>query len=480
MLMRLFLLLTTIIIFLSPLNGLTAQQMIKIGSGSEAGVYYPFAVGIADLINSKLQIMAKALSTGGSAANNEKLLNNEIQLAMMQNDVAFYAYENLENITSNPELRAIASLYSEDVHIVVRNDSGIQKLEDMKQKKINIGSFDSGQYRNAKQILEEAGIFNQVKRDHSKFDKAVDKLINGEIDGLFYTVGWPAKGLTRLANSTACRFISLEDSIIDKFIYDYPFYVKSFIPSGAYNGLDKPLQTIAVRATLVTQAQLPDSLVYAISKLVFENTDYLQKEHHQKWAQVELMHSHKGIGIPFHPGAKAYFDENVVPVTQRPYYKAPVIGYVRQGAKVKIYKNKWNRYKVMTKNFQQGWIKRKFVRRESVTRQSNIKGGEVTAYRLNFRRKPSLKASVLDLLKHGEQLERMKNENNEYEFYDNPDDDITWFKLFRSNGDIGWASSHPKYLKKIDLEVFYGKFVVPSVPSEIKEIKKRARIDYFK
>jgi len=420
-----------------PLISHSAQD-INIGSGSKAGTYYPFAVGIAGVLNKHLKnVKAVAHSTGGSAYNNERILAKTMEMAMMQNDVAFYAYENLEKVAHNRRLRAIGTLYSEDIHIVVRKDSGIKTLNDMVDKRIAIGNEGSGQLRNSRQILESVGIYNRIIKDYSKFKEAVELLKHKKIDGLFYTVGYPAKGLTTLTKKVDCRFIALDNSTINQMLSDFPFYVKSHIPEGTYKGLNNNINTVAVKASLVVREDLPGSLVYAMTKVIFENLDDL-KTTHTKWAQVSQMKSRLGIGIPFHPGADEYFKKQVIEVRKKPFSMSPVIGYVNSGANLKIYTDKWNMYKIQTFTGEKGWIRQGEI---TDVKKSTIPGYRVKAKSYNFRSGPSLTDRPIRLLQQGDVFEKIGEQHNRK-------DSILWYKVRLENGDTGWVSSNRRYVER--------------------------------
>ena len=424
----------------------SGKEVIDIGSGSEAGTYYPFAVGIAQVLNDNLaNVKAQAHSTGGSLVNNKRMYAKALEMAMMQNDVAFYAYEQLEGVKLNKNLRAIGTLYPEDIHIVVRKDSGIKSLKDMVGKTIAIGNKGSGQRRNSVQILQTAGILAAVNKDGSKFKAAVEKLINGEIDGLFYTVGWPAKGLVELTNKVDCRFISLEKSLIKRMVSDFPFYVESFIPENTYHNLNTNIKTIAVKASLVVREDLDDSLVYAMTKVIFENLDFL-KTTHKKWENVSLMKSRLGIGIPFHHGAEEYFKRQVVAVRQKPYTMAPAIGYVNRGMKLKIYTDKWNMSKITTITGEKGWIPGSQITGKI---EGKLQGFTVRSEHLNFRKKPSLNNTPLRILEKDDVLEKIDQQKVQ-------SDDIQWIHVRLENGEEGWVSSSTRYIKEYNYTGYTG------------------------
>jgi len=432
------------------------KMSIKIGSGSVSGTYYPFATSIAKLINKRLEIDAEGLSTGGSAKNNEDLLNKKLEMALMQNDVSFYAYEGLENIPHNDNLRAIGSLFAEDVHIVVREDSGIYTINDMIGKNIGIGNTKSGQYRNAKQILKIVDIFNLIHRDNSKIEIAIKKMQKGEIDGLFYTAGWPTKAINQLTNSINCRFISLDDKLINKMCKEYPFYVKSYIPFGMYKNLKQNVKTIAVKAMLNTRADMPESLIYAITKLIYENTE-LMKKYHPKWNSVDLMSSRNGVGIPFHPGSNAYFKNNSISARSKPYSTAPVIGFAKTGTTLEIFRDRWNMYQVKLIDGSMGWVKKSVIKN---TQKSVIDGCIVTADQLNFRNSPGISNdNHIGVLFKSEIVQKIDSQNDK--------SGILWYKLRRESGLIGWASS--KYLSHKTINGFSGEVIMNNYKTPLQK-----------
>lgn len=441
----------------------SGEEVIDIGSGSEAGTYYPFAVGIAQVLNENLKdVKVNAHSTGGSLENNKRMDAKELEMAMMQNDVAFYGYEGLEGVKINRNLRAIGTLYPEDIHIVVRKDSGIESLKDMIGKKIAIGNIGSGQRRNSVQILETAGILAYITKDNSKFKVAVEKLKNGEINGLFYTVGWPATGLVDLTNEVDCRFISLDKSLIQNMVSDFPFYVESFIPKGTYRNLNTDIKTIAVKASLVVREDLSDSLVYAITKVIFENLDFL-KTTHKKWENVGIMKSRLGIGIPFHHGAEEYFEKQVVAVRKKPYSMARTIGYVDRGMKLKIYTDKWKMSKITTITGEKGWIPESQI---TDKKEGKIQGYRVKTQHLNFRKAPSLKNTPIRILEKDDILERIGQQKV-------LEDEINWIRVRLEDGEEGWVSSSRSYIQEFDYTGYTG-VVKPSDEQQESPLHYRA------
>ncbi len=276
-----------------------------------------------------------------------------------------------------------------------------------------------------------------MKKDDSEFKPAVELFKDGEIDGLFYTVGWPAIGLVDLTNEVDCRFITLDKLTINRMVSDYPFYVKSFIPEGTYRNLNTSIETIAVKASLVVREDLQDSLVYAMTKVIFENLDFL-KTTHKKWENVSIMKSRLGVGIPFHHGAAEYFKRQVIAVRKKPYSMAPTIGFVNRGMKLKIYTDKWNMSKITTITGEKGWIPEDQITEK---KEGKLEGYRVKCQHLNFRNGPSLNNIPLRTLRKDDVLERIGQQKVTA-------DEIKWIRVRLEDGEEGWISSNSKYIKE--------------------------------
>ncbi len=315
-----------ILLGLGLLAGALAQRVfITIGSGSTTGVYYPVAVGMAKIINDAgLEVRANARSTGGSVYNVGALEQGELQMALAQNDIAYYAYNGIvvEAFKDKParKLRGLATLYPEPVHLLARKASGIRRVPDLKGKRVYVGDVGSGVEQNAKQVLEAYGLsfedLGQVVRGQA--GQAAQLLQDGRIDAMFYTVGIGAAAIQQAALTTEIVVVPIELDKIASLRQKYPFYAQAVIPSGVYRGVDVAVPTVTVKAMLVASSDLPEEAVYRVVKLLFE----------EKLAEFQAIHANlknhfrlekalDGMPIPLHPGAYRFYREKGLSVPAR-------------------------------------------------------------------------------------------------------------------------------------------------------------------
>lgn len=291
---------------------------ITIYTGSGPGSVY-FAIGsmLAKVTNKKSNLIAaKAVTSGASVANAKAIGKGEAQVALIQNDVTWYAWEGKYQFEGKPikALRAIGTLYPEPVQIVVRADSGIKTLQDLAGKKVVVGAAGSGCAATAERVLKSAGVWDKIEPIYQTFEEAAQSLVLGQVDAEFTVIAYPAPAIDQIAVKVPVRLIPIPDDVIKK-LHDqgYPFYVKVIIPKGTYKGMTEDTQTIAVKSTLVVRKDLPDDVVYEITKILYENIDELAKAH-QVAKQIDINHAFDGLMIPLHPGAVKYYEEHGIKV----------------------------------------------------------------------------------------------------------------------------------------------------------------------
>ncbi len=300
-------------------NAQAKTQFVTIGTGGITGVYYPTGGAIAKMVNKKKKeygIRATVESTGGSVFNVNAVMNGDLEFGIVQSDRQYQAWHGLaewKDKGPQKDLRSVFSIHPESVTLVAAVDSGIKTIKDLKGKKVNIGNPGSGQRQNAIDALTAVGIDykKDLQAENVKASEAPGLLQDGRIDAFFYTVGHPS-GAIKEATSGArkVRFVSITGPEIDKMLAKFPYYAKSVIPVEMYPGAqnDKDIPTVGVKATLVTSAKVPDEIVYAITKEVFDNFDDFKKLH-PAYSTLTKQSMLEGLSAPIHPGAMKYYKE---------------------------------------------------------------------------------------------------------------------------------------------------------------------------
>lgn len=288
------------------------KKFINIATGGTAGVYYPLGGAIAEILNKNVQnAAAMAQSTGASVANINLLKDGKVELALVQNDTAYYAFSGTETFKDKKVtiLKGISTLYNETIQIVVLENSPIRTINDLKGRKVAVGSIGSGVEANARQILEVHGItYNDIKPQYSSFGEAANGLKDRDVDVAFVTAGAPTAAIQDIAFQSGIRLVPLEADKADMLIKKYPFYAKQTIKANTYPGQIVDIPTVAVKAMLVVSDNLDTDTVYKMTQAIYTNTDRLRAAH-QLGEGITKETALEGMPIPIHSGAEKFFNE---------------------------------------------------------------------------------------------------------------------------------------------------------------------------
>ncbi|NLL17814.1 MAG: TAXI family TRAP transporter solute-binding subunit [Clostridia bacterium] len=284
---------------------------INIATGGTSGTYYPLGGAMADIFNRNIDgVNASAQSTGASVANINLIRDNSAQIALVQNDIAYYAVNGTEMFEGNQYegLKGLSTLYPETVQIITLASANINSVEDLKGKKVAVGAAGSGTEANARQILAAAGItYEDISVQYLSFGEAASNLKDGNVDAAFVTAGFPTAAVQDIAASRGVKLIPLTDELIADLVSDYPFYTETPIPAGTYPNQDEEVKAVSVMAMLVTGDTLDQELVYNMMDALYGNLDRLEAAH-SVGAQIKKETATEGMPIELHPGAQQFFE----------------------------------------------------------------------------------------------------------------------------------------------------------------------------
>lgn len=290
-----------------------ASERIYLGTGDINGVYYQIGGELCRLAtNSSLNYRCAVVPSSGSIENLALLESKQINFAIVQSDWAFQASHGLGLFSGKPNnsLRALFATHAEPFTLVVRADSRLHSLDDIRGKKVNFGQVGSGTRQTAIALL------NTMKfniRDVQEVDVSApgEALCKGDIDLFTMVSGHPNKTLVDTAKQCPVRFLPIEGDVLTTLLANSPYYQKSQIPPRLYPGNVKPVPTFATAAILVTSANTSDEQAYAITKgMLNEQTNFNKQTF--AYANLFRLNRHrtgKVLPIEQHPGAKRYFNE---------------------------------------------------------------------------------------------------------------------------------------------------------------------------
>lgn len=293
------------------------DQFITIGTGGVTGVYYPTGGAICRLVNKDRKdhgIRCSVESTGGSVYNINTMRQGELDMGVAQSDWQYHAYNGTSRFAEQgafEKLRAVFAVHPEPFTVVARADAGIKTFEDLKGKRVNIGNPGSGQRGTMEELMGAMGWSQDdfALAAELKPVEMAQALCDNKIDAFVYTVGHPNAAIKEVSSTCDTNLVEVSGDVVEKLIEDNPFYAAATVPGGMYDGTDTDTKTFGVRATFVTTADVPEDVVYTVTKAVFENFDTFKGLHPAFQVLTKESAISAGLSAPLHDGAAKYYRE---------------------------------------------------------------------------------------------------------------------------------------------------------------------------
>ena len=299
-------------------------RFITIGTGGPTGVYFVVGNSVCRMVHKEAAegrsegrqhgLRCSAPSTAGSTYNIGQICAGELDFGVAQSDWQYHAYQGSapDRVNACPGLRAVFSVHAEPYQIIAAEGSGIQSWEDLKGKRFNIGNPGSGQRGTTEELIEghEWTVDDFAIATELTSSEQANALCDGNIDAFGYTVGVPNAGVAVATDGCNAYIVDLaDDPVVQKLVEENDYYAFTTIPAGTYFTTDEDVTTFGVKATFVTHEDVPEDVVYEVTRAVFENLDDFRALHpaFANLAPEEMIAD--ALSAPIHPGAQRYYDE---------------------------------------------------------------------------------------------------------------------------------------------------------------------------
>jgi len=314
--MRRLIVLGVIIFLVFGVSSVWAQKPVRLSivTGGTGGVYYPMGGGMASILSKYIPyVEATAEVTTASVDNCLLVGRGKADLALIMADVGWDAYQGREKFQEKIPLRTVAVLYPNNMHIVTLEGKGIEKVTDLKGKRVSTGAPGSGTEVKALRVLEAYGLdpSKDMSRDKLGASESAGALKDRKIDAYFWDGGLPTASVTDLGATPGIKIKLIgHGEAVSKMRERYgPIYIKWSIPSKTYPGQEAEVSIAVVWNILVCHEKMKGDLAYDIVKTLFDHKPELVAVHRE--ARSLSLESQPGGGspIPFHPGVIRYFKE---------------------------------------------------------------------------------------------------------------------------------------------------------------------------
>ncbi len=283
---------------------------LTLGTGQLPGVYREFGAAFAEYASARALPLHDHQSDG-SVRNGFDVHSLLLDFALMQSDVAEILFAGWfeEDQIARPNLRSLASLWPEAVQIVTLEGTGIERIADLRGKRLATGSPGSGSRFNAIRVATAAGLtrpdFAEVRQ--VGLAQGIADLERGEVDVLFVTQAVPTPALQALFRRRQdVRFVRIDPAVVSQLSEKYFSYYPLVVPAKTYPGQLEPLRTLGMTAVLVTNRLTPDDQVERVLGLLVEGAEELSKiVFRAGFISRETMRL--GIAVPLHPAATRFY-----------------------------------------------------------------------------------------------------------------------------------------------------------------------------
>jgi hypothetical protein len=297
----------------------------SIATGPSSGTYFPVGEAIAGLIShppgtdscgGKASVcgpeglIATAQTSAGSAGNVIAVNSGRVDSALAQSDVVAEAVAGKGQFAGHRQthIRIIASLFPEDIHLVVRRKSRITTVAGLRGKRVSIGPADSGTALTARAVLA-AYHPRHVHVSIDSVDSAAQKLEAGKIDAFFFVGGAPIPLVQTLISSGQAMLVAIDGAPRDRLIARGEGLVADTIPASAY-GNGEAVPTLAEQSLWIVNDQEPADIVYALARALFAPSNRSRlREGPYNLRLISLSRATQNLPAPLHPGAARFFKQ---------------------------------------------------------------------------------------------------------------------------------------------------------------------------
>jgi uncharacterized protein len=276
------------------------RETLTIATGGKGGIYAVYGAALAREITLRLDgYRGRTLETTGSVQNLQRLRDGKAQIALTLGDTALDAVEGREVFDRPVPMRALAQIYPSYIQLVAPADSGITTLQGLRDKRVSVGSPDSGTQVVAERVLDVAGMdpLTSFERRQLGVAESAQALEQGGIDAFFWSGGVPTEAVTQLSRRTPLALVDLSRWTREMRARWGGVYENAEIPAGDY-GLRSAVPTISIPNYVVVDEHMDAGLAHDLTKLLFDSRRVTDRARAQRVIAP--------VGL--HQGAQDYYE----------------------------------------------------------------------------------------------------------------------------------------------------------------------------
>jgi TRAP transporter TAXI family solute receptor len=290
-----------------------AETYLSIGSNPVGNTAYQWAAGISELVNKNVSgVKAAAEGTKGYVANVQLMLDGKVEAGFSNTRLAYEAHHAQGSYEGQKKGQIVGWMSVKPIYmqVVVKADSGINSLSDLRGKRVGMGQPGGTSMLDADLLMETVGLTpgQDFKEFRVKLPTMVDMLGDNQLDALIWSGTPPMPPVIKLKSQHDVRFLDIPRDISEKIMKVSPAYTKGDLKANVYADQPNEVKSYMLGNVLLIKADVPEEIVYQATKAVMENLDFMATVH-PAWKTVQKDAIVNGFTIPVHPGALRYYRE---------------------------------------------------------------------------------------------------------------------------------------------------------------------------
>ncbi|MEM7354714.1 MAG: TAXI family TRAP transporter solute-binding subunit [Acidobacteriota bacterium] len=287
------------------------KRFLSFGTAPTGGTFFIVGSALADVADEHVeQWTVSAEATAGSRENIRRLIQGDLDFALSNAAISYFGVRGESTWDKAYPIRAVMTLAPNVALFITKQDSGIESIADLRDKRVVVGPAGAGFEMFVGPLVEAHGLtYEDFTPLNATQTGAVDLLTDGSAAAAFLGGAVPTASITQAASSMEIRLVPFDEEVKAGLINDYAFFAPATIPADTYRGQDSDYAGFNVGSMhLITAESVPEETVYQLTKTIYENRAAVV-ERHPAGRAIQEKNVVRDTGTPFHPGAIRYYRE---------------------------------------------------------------------------------------------------------------------------------------------------------------------------
>ncbi len=291
-------------------GGDSTNRFLSLGGAPPGGAFFVVAGALAEVLQESGEFEITAEATKGSGENIRRLSRGELDLALSNAAVTYFASRGEDGWGQAYPVQAVMTLAPNVATFVAPVRHGIAGLSDLAGRRVVVGVAGAGFEHFIRPIVEAHGVgYQDFVPLYNTQAGAVDMLTDGSAQAAFLGGAVPTASIVQAASGMDVRLVPLDPAVRDALPDEYPFYRPAVVPAGTYRNQDEDYLGLDVGSMhLITRADADPELIYRITRTLWEAREDVATKH-PAGRSIRADNAVRSTGVPFHPGAERYYRE---------------------------------------------------------------------------------------------------------------------------------------------------------------------------